>query len=149
MREQSTRDTEAVSITTGYILNIGIATLVLSTLVLGMQGTFDNIEQTTADAQAQFVAEKVAGEITQADRLARIDENVSGTFTFELREDIAESDYSVEVTDGWVNVTATGTTVRRRYNVSSDVNGGTLTAGGTKQLQYNGSTDPPEVTVVG
>lgn len=150
MERTVTDDTEAVSITTGYILNIGIATLVLSTLLLGMQGSFDSVEETTAGAQAQNVAEKVASEITQADRLARVDENVSGDMTFELRQSISDEDYRVEITDGWVNVTPeAGDTTHRRYEVSSDVNGATLQGGGTKVLEYDGSSDPPEVTVIG
>jgi hypothetical protein len=152
MRRQKTSptdDTDAVSVTTGYILNIGIATLVLSTLLLGMQGTFDNVEETTTTAQAQNVAEKVANEITQADRLARVDSNVSGTLTFELRDSISDSDYSVIATQGWVNVTTTGRTVSREYNVTSDVDGRSIDGGGTVSIEYNGSSDPPGVTVVG
>jgi hypothetical protein len=149
MRREKTIDDDAVSITTGYILNIAIATLVLSTLLVGMRGTFDNVESTTAQAGAEDIAEKVASEITQADRLARVDANVSGTLTFRLRDSIADSDYSVEVTDGWVNVsTATGDVYRRRYVVSSDVNGDVMNGGGSKTIEYEGSPDP-EVNVIG
>lgn len=151
MRMEKTVNTdEAVSITTGYILNIAIATLVLSTLVIGMRGTFDNIEETTAQAQAENVGERVAAEITQADRLARVDASVSGTLTFELRDSVADSSYSVEITDRWVNVsTATGEIYRRTYNVPSDVNGTTIEDGGETAIEYDGSTDPPEVNVIG
>ena len=148
-REKTIGSDEAVSITTGYILNIAIATLVFSTLLVGMRGTFDNIEETTAQAEAENVAERVAVEIAQADRLARVDPNVSGTLTFELRDSIAESGYSVEVTDEWVNVSVgTGEVYRRSYNVTSDVNGTVMSGGGAKSIEYDGSPSP-EVNVVG
>jgi hypothetical protein len=152
-------DEDAVSITTGYIINVGIATLVLSSLLLGMQGTFDNIEETTSNAQAQSVAEKVASEVTQADRLARVfanseykdceEKDCNGTMTFELREEISDSDYSVEITDGWVNVSTDGGVTRREFRVTSDVNGKTVSGGGTVEVEYNVSSGSPEVTVVG
>jgi hypothetical protein len=152
MRRQKTRtDTEAVSITTGYIINIGIATVVLSTLLIGMQGTFDNIEETTASTQSGAVAEKVASEMVQADRLARVNEESEGTLTFELRDTVADSNYEVEVSQNWVNI-STGSHERSlQYNVSSDVEESEFAGGGDVAIdyEYNSTTDTPEVTVVG
>lgn len=152
MRETKTgrwEDTKAASITTGYIINVGIATLVLSTLLLGMQGTFDNIEATTATTQSEAVAEKIAAEMVQADRLARVDTNSSGTLTVELRDSIAGSDYDVEVTQDWVNISTDSRVTRLSYNVTSDVSSSRFSGGGEITVEYDGETDPPEVTVIG
>jgi Tfp pilus assembly protein PilV len=152
MRQEKTlKDDDAVSIATGYILNIAIATLVLSSLLLGMRGTFDNIESTTASTQSENVAQKVAAEVTQADRIARSSDNARGNLTFTTRGSIADGNYDVEVTDGWVNVSASATDSRTtvRYNVSSDVDGTTFGGGGETVIRYNGTPNPPEVNIVG
>jgi hypothetical protein len=57
----------------------------------------------------------------------------------------------VVVTEDWVNISASASqsTARVRYNVSSDVNGGTFGGGGEKSIRYNGTSTPPEVNIVG
>jgi hypothetical protein len=152
MRESKTdrwTDTKAASITTGYIINVGIATLVLSTLILGMQGTFDNIEQTTAATQSEAVAEKIAAEMVQADRLARVDSNSSGTLTLELRDSLGGSDYSVEVTQDYVNISTDSRVTSLGYNITSDVDSSEFSGGGEIDVEYDGEPDPPEVTIIG
>lgn len=151
MRRRNTRqrDTRAVSITTGYIINVGIATLVLSTLLLGMQGTFDNIERTTANTQSEAVAEKIAAEMVQADRLARVDAQSSGMITFELRDSVGGSDYSVEVTKDYVNISTDSHVTSLGYNITSEVNSSEFSGGGEIDVEYDGEPDPPEVTVIG
>jgi hypothetical protein len=140
----------AVSITVGYVLNIGIATLVLSSFLLGMQGTFRNVEDTVSESQAESLAQKVSTEVTQADRLARIGDGSSGVVTFEIPDTIGDSGYDVNVTEDEVVVsTSTGGVVTQGYNTTSDVDGGLLTPGSENTIEYDGSPDPPEVNVVG
>jgi hypothetical protein len=141
---------DAVSITVGYVLNLGVATLVLSAFLLGMQGTFRNVEDTVSESQAESIAEKVAIEVTQADRLARISDGSSGVVTFEIPDNIGDSGYSVNVTEDEVVVsTSTGEVIAQGYNTTSEVDGGLLNTDGENTVKYDGSTDPPEVDVVG
>jgi hypothetical protein len=144
------RHEDAVSITVGYVLNLGVATLVLSAFLLGTQGTFRNVEDTVSESQAESVAQKVATEVTQADRLARISDSSSGVVTFKIPDNIGDSRYTVNVTEDEVVVsTSTGGVVTQGYSTTSEVEGGLLSTRGEIKLEYNGSTDPPEVDVVG
>jgi len=59
----------AVSITTGYIINLGIATIAVSIFLVLLQGVFADVTESASEAQISVAGEKLAEEIEKIDRL--------------------------------------------------------------------------------
>ncbi|MDZ7687355.1 MAG: hypothetical protein U5J64_01305 [Halobacteriales archaeon] len=64
-------DDTAVSVLIGYIINIGIATIVVSLTLLLLQGAFTDVRDRAVESEMEAVGESFAGEIERVDILSQ------------------------------------------------------------------------------
>jgi hypothetical protein len=94
-----------VSTVVGYVLNVGVATILLSGLLLGGATLVENQEERTVRAELDVVGNRLAADLETADRLHR-SANGSVTIRSELPERVAGSPYEVRLVG-----TASGATI--------------------------------------
>jgi len=102
--------TRAVSITTGFILNMGIATVVTSLLLFSLQGPFEDIRESTKETQLEVTGERIVANLEAADRLER------RGGTGEIPLDQPDVQYRAELSPGTNSVVLTSD--RARVNLS-------------------------------
>jgi len=71
MEQNAERPNEGVSITTGFILNMGIAFIAISIMLLTMQGPMEEITESTRETQIRVTGEAIVADFERADRLVR------------------------------------------------------------------------------
>jgi hypothetical protein len=108
------RNDRAVSVTTGYMINLGIATTAVALFFFGAQGVYADIQENTAGTELLVANEKLVSELEKADRLA--DEG-TGNVTMDMPS--MESTYEVKITDN--TVYANGTSVQTSVGHSADI----------------------------
>lgn len=60
-----------VSITVNYVLGLGIATILISGLLIGTGSILENRQETAVRSELRVVGERVAASVAMADRLAQ------------------------------------------------------------------------------
>jgi hypothetical protein len=91
-----TRD-RAVSTAVGYVLTLGITTVLVSGLLLAAGGAVDDRREETTRNTLEVVGQRLAANLMSADRLAATDGARTVSVTVDLPERIAGSEYSVRV----------------------------------------------------
>lgn len=117
MRAKTEND-KAVAVTTGYIINLGIATTAVALFFFGAQGIYADIQDSTAGSELRVANEKIVSELEKADRLA---DGASGNVT--LHPPSMESTYDVKVTDDtvYVNGTSVQTSIEHTADIDSTI----------------------------
>lgn len=110
-REDDSRS--AVSITTGFIVNLGIATVAISMMLYVMQGPMTNLADDTKEKQLEVSSERIVSELERADRMARLGGDG------EVRLDQPGVEYNVRFNDSVdpieIDVYAEGVVVTSQY----------------------------------
>lgn len=65
------RRQQAVSITTGFILNFGIATIAVSIVLFTMQGFYTDLADDARETELHVAGERVVWELEKTDRIAQ------------------------------------------------------------------------------
>lgn len=152
MIDRSSEETQsAAANTTGYIINLGVASVVVTLLIIQGQATLGNIEATSAEAELQTTAERISSTLTEADRMQRIGHQSEGEIPLQLF-DLVSTDiggFEVNITDaaaderGYIIVRPTETTVDTKvnltYNVDNPVDGKEFTQNENTRVVYNES----------
>jgi hypothetical protein len=110
---------KAVSITAGFIINLGIATTLIALMFFLFQGLFTQVQDDTAGSEMRVVGEKVSAELEKADRLAQ-----EGNGTITTRLPTFERSYTMTITgenDGQVILNSGSAQVSVNYSVKSDI----------------------------
>ena len=110
---------KAVSITAGFIINLGIATTLIALMFFLFQGLFTQVQDDTAGSEMRVVGEKVSAELEKADRLAQ-----EGNGTITTRLPTFERSYTMTITgdsDGQVILNSGSAEVSVNYSVKSDI----------------------------
>lgn len=89
------RDDAALSILIGYIVNLGVAALVVSLTFLLLQGAFNDVRGTAAQAEMVSVGENLASEIERVDVLSQ---RSTGNVTSSVDLPVSDTSYSINVT---------------------------------------------------
>lgn len=151
MIDRSSGGDSAVSITLGYMLNLGVATLVVYLLVLNANSLLDDVTETATETELEVSAEKVSTKITVADELRRTTDESYGEIPLDLTQVVSDNigGYEVNVTDadpdetGNITVRHIGSirdnSVTVPYNVSSEVHGYEWADGERVSVTYNES----------
>ena len=142
-------DDRAVSVAVGYVLGLGIATLLFSALLIGGSGLVESQTQTVTHDQLSVTGQQLAADLSGADRLVRA--NVSNgthpelSLRTDLPNSVAAGGYTIEIT--YTNVTDTGTIELRSsspevvvevpFRSVRPVRGPTID-GGTVETSYDG-----------
>lgn len=114
---------KAVSITSGFVINMGIASVILSFMMLNLIGPTSQIMDSTERSHLEAVGESVVSDLERADRLSR--EGMNGTVEISIPE--AGTGYTVELEeDGGsyeVRVSSGSVTTSHRYTGKSEIDG--------------------------
>lgn len=140
-------DADGVSVTTGYIINLGTATTMIAVMFFAFQGMFTTVQDQTSGTETRTVGEKVAASLQKADRLAD-----RGSGTVEMSYPRFENSYTVKITDnggGRVYVTTGTTNVSVEYSVDSDVKNlpYEFSDGERVEIQYENANPKNEIEV--
>lgn len=101
------RDTRAASTTLGYVLALGITSVLVTGLLLGAGGLVEDQRERTVRSELQVVGQMVAADVSAGDRLAR-----AGDAAFVIRRDVPRRVAGVSYTIEVVNESATDTYLR-------------------------------------
>ena len=143
-------DDRAVSVAVGYVLTLGIATLLYSVLLIGGSGMIESQTQTVTHDELSVTGQQLAADLSGADRLVRGDVgDDAGLSEVSLRTDlpnsVAAGGYTIEIT--YTNATDTGTIELRSSSPEVVVSvpfrsvrpvRGTTIDGGTVETSYDG-----------
>lgn len=143
------RKTSAVASTTGYIINLGVASIVVTLLIIQGQATIDSISSTSTETELEVTADRISSILTEADKMQRLGENTSGEIPIDTFGLVSGelSGYEVNVTDsspgdtGEIIVRPSRSTedieVRLQYNVDNQVHGGEFTSAENPRVTFN------------
>jgi hypothetical protein len=131
----------ALSTPVGYTLNIAIATLLLTTLLVAGGGLVEDQRERVARAELNVIGERLAGDLLTADRLARSDASAV-TVRSQLPARAGGIGYRVVVSSPGGNLTLT--TSNPDVSVEVPVGSETTVAagevrGGDLRIEYDGS----------
>jgi hypothetical protein len=144
-------DDRAVSIAVGYVLGLGIATLLFSALLIGGSGLVESQTRSVTSDELSVTGQRLAADLSGADRLVRADAGVdSGDLSelsvqSDLPDRVAAGGYTIEISHssprGTIELRSSSPDVVVEVSFRSDtpiaVDGGTVT-GGTVETSYEG-----------
>lgn len=140
----------AVSQTTGYIINLGVASVVIAMLTINAGGVVDQLRTTSAQAELGVTGDRVASMISHADQMRSASDRPDGEVpvrTFSLVSGQLRG-YTVNVTDAAADESgevrlrsgeADVETVVVPFNVSSEVHGKEWSSAESTTITYNES----------
>ena len=112
-------DRRGVSVTVGYVLMLGVAGLLLATVVTAGGGLIEQETEQVVDDELTVVGSQLAANIHEADRLAQVahtDANTTpatGSVRLEVRlpEQVAGTGYRVEIRNETISLLTTNPTL--------------------------------------
>jgi len=98
-------DERGVSIAVGYVLNLAIATILFSALLIGGSGLIESQTRIVTQDELSVTGQQLASELSSADRLVRAEVGVEGgpeelRLRTELPERTAAGSYTIDITHG-------------------------------------------------
>lgn len=81
----------------GYVLTLGISTLLVSGLLIAAGGFVDQQRELTTESELRVIGQQVSADIAAADRLARTDGASEISVTRQIPEQVVGSQYSLSV----------------------------------------------------
>ncbi len=145
-------DDRAVSVTVGYVLNVAVAALLISGLLIAGSGLIESqTEQVTTD-ELEVIGQQLADELSGADRLVRSGDASTLSVRSELPQRTAAGGYTIEIqTDGnegtiELRTSSPDVTVTVPFQISSDVDvREDRLSGGAVRIEYDTTNDRLEV----
>lgn len=148
-------DDRAVSVTVGYIINLSIAAILVSGLLIVTSGVVETRSERVIQGELQVIGQQTTAALMSADRLAQIaaadgDGSVNGAveLTVELPPAVAGSGYTVDVNASASVVELTSTrpevSVIVPYRNDTAVAAATL-SGGDVRIVYDAAEERLEV----
>jgi hypothetical protein len=145
---QTKSSERAVSISTGYIINMGMGVVAISILLFSLQGIFTDITDMAAETEMEVVGEKVANEIEKVDRIARRGgsadtrvnlPNYDSAYT--VRVGYEDGEGVVRLVSGGKNVEIGYTNVTAIEDAGEGIEARSGNTGGSMRIRYNKSKD--------
>ncbi|MFD1512237.1 DUF7266 family protein [Halomarina rubra] len=91
-------DERAVSTTVGFVTTLGVASILISGLLIAGGGFVDDQRERTIRSEMQVIGQQVASDIDATDRLVQTGESVSELrVTHQLPDRVTGAQYSIEV----------------------------------------------------
>lgn len=132
------RDERGVSTTLGYILNLTVATLAITGLLVASGGFVDDQRQQTVRSELRVIGQQLGGDLVAVDELAAT-ADAGDTIRIErqLPQDVSGRSYTITVVpnggDPYLQLSATGSDVNVRVELTlespvaeSSVSGGQI-----------------------
>lgn len=145
------RDDRAVSITVGFVLNLAIASLLLSALLIGGSGMIDRQTRDVTGDELSVTGQQLAEKLLSADRLVRAGETVDLSIRSDLPTRTAAGSYLIEIehedAEGTIELRSTDPVVTTsvRFRSETDVDSATVN-GGPVRIAYDPGEDQLVVT---
>ena len=142
----NTESDKAVSVITGYVVNIGVAVAVITIFTVQSQGLVDSLRESTDKSEMTVVGDKIANKLTRADRIVRENEGSEGNISLDLPSSLSDKSYQVTIDaddgaddNGSVHVSALGSTINTtvKYNTTTQVKSSTLTKYTEADIEYS------------
>ena len=86
-----------VSTTLGYVLNLGVAAILVTTLMLSAGTLVEDQREQAVRTELEVVGERVAADLSAADRLARASDGGSVRYVVEVPDRVAGTTYDVRI----------------------------------------------------
>ena len=86
-----------VSTTLGYVLNLGVAAILVTTLMLSAGTLVEDQREQAIRTELEVVGERVAADLSAADRLARASDGGSVRYVVEVPARVAGTTYDVRI----------------------------------------------------
>ena len=136
-----------VSPVLGYVLTLGISTLLVSGLLIAATGFVDTQRERTTESELQVIGQQVSADVAAADRLHRTDGATDVVIKRELPDSVVGSEYTVFVrsdddgpTDAYLRLTTVRPNVTVEVGVANETNvADSAVGGGEIEISYNGS----------
>lgn len=93
-------DRRGVSTAVGYVLTLSVATILISGLLVGLGGFVEDQRAGTARDELRVIGQQIAGDLSSADRLARVGSPIEVRVRRGLPESVTGASYRIEVSDG-------------------------------------------------
>lgn len=143
------RDDRGVSTTLGYVLNLGVAAILVTTLLLAAGTLVDDQRDRAVDTELRVVSERVAADLAAADRLARASDGGTVRYVVEAPSRVVGTTYEVRVNESGNDRVVlasdrSGITVSVPFHAETTVNA-TTNRGGDLVVVYDSDTDTLEV----
>jgi len=137
----------AVSPVFGYVLTLGISTLLVSGLLIAATGFVDTQRELTTESELQVVGQQVSADIAAADRLHRTDGATDVVIKRDLPESVVGSQYTVFVrsdsngpTDTYLRLRTVRPEVIVKVGIASETDvADSAVGGGEIVISYDGS----------
>ncbi|MFB6269510.1 MAG: hypothetical protein ABEH83_06175 [Halobacterium sp.] len=144
------RDDRGVSTTLGYVLNLGVAAILVTTLLLAAGTLVEDQRERAVETELRVVSERIAADLAAADRLARASDGGSVRYVIEAPSRVSGTTYEVRVNQsGNDNVVLaadrSGVTVSMDVQTELSVNASTH-GSGNLVVVYDSDTGTLEVT---
>ena len=127
----------AISPVFGYVLTLGISTLLMSGLLIAATGFVDTQRERTTESELQVIGQQVSADIAAADRLHRTDGATDVVIRRELPDSVVGSQYTVFVrsdndgpTDVYLRLRTVRPEVTAEVGVTNETNVAESAAGG-------------------
>lgn len=138
-------DERGVSTTVGYVLSLGVATLLLTGLLLAAGNFMADQREGASRTELRVVGQQLASDLAGADRLAQAADDGSVTVRRSLPPRVVGSAYTIRidqggaVTDGYVITleAENGVTATARFTAETDVATPTSLTGGDVVISYD------------
>lgn len=142
-------DDRGVSTALGYVLNLGVAAVLVTTLLFAAGTLVDDQRDRAVETELRVVGERVAADLAAADRLARASDGGTVRYAVEAPSRVSGTAYDVRVNqsgDDTVVFAAdrSNVAVEVEFQAELDVNASTL-AGGDLVVVYDADTGTLEV----
>ncbi|MXR20388.1 DUF7266 family protein [Halobacterium bonnevillei] len=142
-------DDRGVSTTLGYVLNLGVAAILVTTLLLAAGTMVDDQRDRAVDTELRVVSERVAADLAAADRLARASDG--GTVRYQIRapRTVTGTTYDVRVNESGTDTVVlvgdrSGVSVSVEFHADLRVNA-TTEGSGDLVVVYDSDTGTLEV----
>lgn len=140
-----------LSTTLGYTLNLAIATILITGLLVASGGFVEGTQERAIRSELEVIGSRVAGDVSAADRLARTGSDTGVTITVSTPRRATGSTYTIAVNaSGNDRITLSTSdpdvTIEVPYQSQTRVEPATV-SGGTFTIRYGGGTGE-NITVV-
>ncbi|WP_336036831.1 DUF7266 family protein [Halobacterium yunchengense] len=148
-RWRSDRARRGVSTTLGYVLNLGVAAVLVTTLVFAAGTLVEDQRDRAVDTELRVVSERVAADLAAADRLARASDGGTVMYAVEAPASVSGTTYDVRVNESGDDelvfvADRSDVAVSVAYHAETPVNASTR-SGGDLVVVYDADTDTLEV----
>jgi hypothetical protein len=142
-------DDRGVSTALGYVLNLGVAAILVTTLLLAAGTMVEDQRERAVETELRVVSERIAADLAAADRLARASDGGSVRYVVEAPMRVAGTTYEVRVNQSGnetVQLVADRTDVAVSMDVQVDLHLNASTHdSGDLVVVYDSHTDTLEV----